>query len=40
MRERVRQFDFASTDELTDISAVSGQTRAMEALHFGLDIRQ
>lgn len=36
----VRQFDFASTDELGDISAVSGQTRAMEALHFGLDIRQ
>ena len=36
----VRQFDFASTDELADISAVSGQTRAMEALHFGLDIRQ
>ena len=36
----VRQFDFASTDELGDISAVSGQTRAMDALQFGLDIRQ
>ncbi|MEE9267175.1 MAG: Lon-like protease helical domain-containing protein, partial [Gammaproteobacteria bacterium] len=36
----VRQFDFASTDELRDISAVNGQTRAMDALHFGLDIRQ
>ncbi len=36
----VRQFDFASTDELGDISAVNGQTRAMDALHFGLDIRQ
>jgi lon-related putative ATP-dependent protease len=36
----LRQFDFASTDELADISAVSNQTRAMDALHFGLDIRQ
>ncbi len=36
----VRQFDFASTDELDDISAVSSQTRAMDALRFGLDIRQ
>jgi len=36
----VRQFDFASTDELEDISAVSNQARAMEALQFGLDIRQ
>ena len=36
----VRQFDFTSTDDLADISAVKGQTRAMEALHFGLDIRQ
>ena len=29
----VRQFDFTSTEELDDISAVSGQTRAMGALH-------
>lgn len=36
----LRQFDFTSTDELEDISAVSGQTRAMDALRFGLDIRQ
>jgi lon-related putative ATP-dependent protease len=36
----VRQFDFTSSDELEDISAVSGQTRAMAALNFGLDIRQ
>ncbi len=36
----VRQFDFASTDELDDIGAVNSQTRAMDALRFGLDIRQ
>jgi lon-related putative ATP-dependent protease len=36
----VRQFDFTSTDELEEISAVSNQTRAMEALQFGLEIRQ
>ena len=36
----VRLFDFETTEELDDISAVSGQTRAMGALHFGLDIRQ
>jgi lon-related putative ATP-dependent protease len=36
----VRQFDFASTDELEDIGSVSNQTRAMDALCFGLDIRR
>ena len=36
----LRQFDFTSTDELEEISAVNGQNRAMEALSFGLDIRQ
>ena len=36
----LRQFDFASTDELEEISAVNGQDRAMDALNFGLDIRQ
>ena len=36
----VRRFDFASTDELEDISSVSGQVRAMDALNFGLDIRR
>jgi len=36
----LRQFDFQSTDELEEISAVNGQNRAMDALKFGLDIRQ
>jgi lon-related putative ATP-dependent protease len=36
----VRQFPFANTDELEPVSAVSSQTRAMDALRFGLDIRQ
>ena len=36
----LRQFDFESTDQLEEISAVNGQERAMDALNFGLDIRQ
>jgi lon-related putative ATP-dependent protease len=36
----VRQFDFVSTDELEDISVATGQSRAMDALHFGLGIRR
>jgi ElaB/YqjD/DUF883 family membrane-anchored ribosome-binding protein len=36
----VRQFDFKSTAELEDISASTGQVRAMEALRFGLGIRR
>ena len=36
----VRQFDFATTEELEDISAATGQARAMDALHFGLGIQR
>ena len=36
----LRQFDFVSSDELEEISAFNGQSRAMDALNFGLDIRQ
>jgi lon-related putative ATP-dependent protease len=36
----LRQFDFTSTDDLEDISVATGQSRAMDALHFGLGIRR
>ena len=36
----IRQFDFKSTAELEDISAATGQVRAMDALRFGLGIRR
>lgn len=36
----VRQFDFRSTDELEAISCAAGQTRALDALHFGLGMRR
>ena len=36
----LRQFDFVSSDELEEISAFNGQSRAMDALNFGLDIGQ
>ena len=33
-------FSFASTDELADLDEVIGQTRALEAIRFGVGIRQ
>lgn len=36
----LRQLDFTSSDELEAISAATGQTRAMDALRFGLGIRR
>jgi lon-related putative ATP-dependent protease len=35
-----KQFSFASTDELPDLSEVLGQARAVEALRFGIGIRR
>ncbi len=36
----LRQLDFTSSDELDEIGAAAGQTRAMDALRFGLGIRR
>lgn len=35
-----RDFDFATTDDLADIGVIVGQERALDALRFGLGIRQ
>ena len=34
------QFDFQTTDDLSDLTEIIGQMRAMEAVHFGIGIRQ
>ncbi len=34
------QFDFQTTDDLKDLDEIIGQMRAMEAVHFGIGIRQ
>ncbi len=36
----VQQFDFDTTDQLDDLSEIIGQSRALEAIHFGIGIKR
>ena len=36
----IEQFSFDTTDQLPDLKEIIGQDRALQALHFGINIQQ